>query len=207
MRVYLCYVFVKSIAEKYSYTRILSSIGVFILAALSCYDQDSVVSKTTSLPLAYKAIFIQYMICYPRSSRKDSRSYTDSRRLSIRSTNGKDYIHCTCDNVKNVSEEIWTPECLLGITGFQDRLYKPTQTRWHIMNIHSISCIQWIFLVPDTGFSPVTFALQGRYSEWAELIRRMSGLYGDRTHTRNLTWSLVMPVCQKIPARARDIIR
>lgn len=43
--------------------------------------------------------FIQYMICYPRSSRKDSRSYTDSRRLSIRSTNGKDYTHCTCDNV------------------------------------------------------------------------------------------------------------
>mgnify|MGYP004631180451 CR=1 FL=1 len=102
----MCYVFVKSVAEKYSYTN-ESSIGVFILAALSRYDRESVVSKTTSLPLAYKAIFIQYMICYPRSSRKDSRSYTDSRRLSIRSTNGKDYTHCTCDNVlKNVSEEI-----------------------------------------------------------------------------------------------------
>lgn len=69
------------------------------MAALSCYDQDSPDPKAGGLPLAYRAIFIQYMICYPRSSRKDSRSYTDSRRLSIRSTNGKDYTHCTCGNV------------------------------------------------------------------------------------------------------------
>ena len=145
------------------------------------------------------------MICYPRSSRKDSRSYTDSRRLSIRSTNGKDYTHCTCDNVKTVSEEIRTPECLLGITGFQDRLYKPTQTRWHIMNIHSISCIQWIFLVPDTGFPPVTPALQGRYSEWAELIRHISA-FGE-TWTRIgidiPSRSLVYRVCQNCATNAR----
>ncbi len=56
---------------------------------------------------------------------------------------------------------------------FQVRSVMTASVRWHIMNIHSISCIQWIFLVPDTGFPPVTPALQGRYSEWAELIRHI----------------------------------
>lgn len=87
------------------------------MAALSCYDQDSPDPKAGGLPLAYRAIFIQYMICYPRSSRKDSRSYTDSRRLSIRSTNGKDYTHCTCENV--LEEDIFCISSLTPVVVFE----------------------------------------------------------------------------------------
>lgn len=37
---------------------------------------------------------------------------------------------------------------------FQVRSVMTASVRWHIMNIHSISCIQWIFLVPDVGIEP-----------------------------------------------------
>ena len=54
-RVYSCYEFVNHIAEKYSYTREKSSIGVFVAEA-SGYGPESIVSKTISLPLAYASI-------------------------------------------------------------------------------------------------------------------------------------------------------
>lgn len=84
---------------------------------------------------------------------------------------------------------------------FQVRSVMTASVRWHIMNIHSISCIQWIFLVPDTGFPPVTPALQGRYSEWAELIRLMNAFGGDRTRkgVDIPSRSLVYRVCQIAP--------
>lgn len=133
------------------------------MAALSCYDQDSPDPKAGGLSLAYRASHIQYMICYPRSSRKDSRSYTDSRRLSIRSTNGKDYTHCTCENVLEediVKYPLWRQRSgtirgyVVNVCRFSRPVCSSTPPRWHIMNTHPISCIQWIFLVPDVGIEP-----------------------------------------------------
>lgn len=184
----MCYVFVKSIAEKYSYTREKSSIGVFGCAGV-ILTHEIPGPNSGALERLATTHCIQYMICYPRSSRKDSRSYTDSRRLSIRSTNGKDYTHCTCENV--LEEDIFCISSLTPVVVFEttcriattrrisssfgyDRFRTLAYNKYPFYILYTMD----IFLVPDTGFPPVTPALQGRYSEWAELIRLISAFGG-----------------------------
>lgn len=83
---------------------------------------------------------------------------------------------------------------------FQVRSVMTASVRWHIMNIHSISCIQWIFLVPDVGIEP-TFE-NYKYSVLTiGRIRLMNAFGGDRTRkgVDIPSRSLVYRVCQIAP--------
>lgn len=152
------------------------------------------------------------MICYPRSSRRiadhililggcHNVAQRKLHPLYSRESQRRDLLDPEWRQrwySKPRAISLWRNE-------FQVRSVMTASVRWHIMNIHSISCIQWIFLVPDTGFPPVTPALQGRYSEWAELIRLINAFGGDRTRkgVDIPSRSLVYRVCHDCATNAR----
>ena len=81
------------IAEKYSYTREKSSIGVFV-AALVGVGPTMMLSKSIVLTAWRQGIISSIVTCHPRSSRRTTGYYTDFRRLSIRGTTEKlDPLH------------------------------------------------------------------------------------------------------------------
>ena len=132
------------IAEKYSYTREKSSIGVFV-AALVGVGPTMMLSKSIVLTAWRQGIISSIVTCHPRSSRRTTGYYTDFRRLSNVAQRKLHPLYSReSQNRQRGGSNSWM---LIRHYRFSGPALSTTQTRWHIMNIHSISCIQWIFLV------------------------------------------------------------
>lgn len=101
------------------------------------------------------------IVCHPRSSRRTTDYHTDFRRLSNVAQRKLHPLYSRESQRRDLVDPEWRqrwyskPRAIsLWRNEFQVRSVMTASVRWHIMNIHSIFCIQWIFLVPDVGIEP-----------------------------------------------------